>query len=63
MYSIYQDPLVSRGKTLLSQFGFDAPPNKTVSLDIHKPVFVPSCVDSLDVFVTLVSDYDHIYRK
>jgi hypothetical protein len=49
MYSIYQEPLVSKGKALLSQFGFDAPPNKTASLDIHKPVFVPAFVDSLDV--------------
>jgi hypothetical protein len=49
MYSIHQEPLVSRGKTLLSQFGFDAAPNKTASVDVHKPVFVPACVDSLDV--------------
>ncbi|KAI6219024.1 Cytoplasmic dynein 2 light intermediate chain 1 [Aphelenchoides fujianensis] len=48
MYSIYQEPLIARGKGLLNQFGFDAPPNKTAAVDVHKPVFVPAFTDTLE---------------
>lgn len=48
MYSVYQEPLIARGKALLNQFGFDAPPNKTAAVDVHKPVFVPAFSDTLE---------------
>ncbi|KAI6200247.1 Cytoplasmic dynein 2 light intermediate chain 1 [Aphelenchoides besseyi] len=48
MYSIYQEPLVARGKALLNQFGFDATPTKTAATDIHKPICIPAFSDTLE---------------